>query len=222
MFFWTISAAGSPCAADRVAIRSRVTGRGGRPPAPGSGRQAPFPAAPWRGAAGGRRMRRNGRLGPDRRGALTDLPVRNRRLTRLHLTCIRDRLESLIDEAAEKQLTLREAVAFLVDREVARRNERRLGTAHFPAVRELADFDFKAQPSVDKRHIRELATVSLGGARRLGLVPRSARGREVASRHSPGARGRPPRLLGAVRDGLGGDGVAGQGARQGRSRALSS
>ena len=60
-----------------------------------------------------------------------------------------------------------------------------------------------SQPSVDKRHIRELATVSLGGARRLGLVPRSARGREVASRHSPGARGRPPRLLGAVRDGPG-------------------
>ena len=30
--------------------------------------------------------------------------------------------------------------------------------AHFPAGRELADFDFKAQPSVDKRQIRELAT----------------------------------------------------------------
>ena len=30
--------------------------------------------------------------------------------------------------------------------------------AHFPVVRELADFDFKAQPSVDKRQIRELAT----------------------------------------------------------------
>ena len=132
-------------------------------------------------------MGRNGRLGPDRRGALTDLPVRNRRLTRLHLTCIRDRLESLIDEAAEKQLTLREAVPFLVDREVARRNERRLGMAHFPAVRELADFDFKAQPSVDKRHIRELATVSLGGARRLGLVPRSPR---VAKSHLAIALGR--------------------------------
>ena len=37
-------------------------------------------------------------------------------LTRLQLTCIRDQLDSLLDEAGEKQLTLREAVAFLVGR----------------------------------------------------------------------------------------------------------
>ena len=83
-------------------------------------------------------------------------------LTRLKLTCIRDQLDSLLDEAAEQQLRLREAMAFLIGREVARKNERRLEMAlkiaHFPAVRELADFDFKAQPSVDKRQIRELAT----------------------------------------------------------------
>lgn len=82
-------------------------------------------------------------------------------LTRLQLTCIRDQLDSLLDEAAAKNLTLREAVAFLIGREVARKNERRLGMAlkiaHFPVVRELADFDFKAQPSVDRRQVRELA-----------------------------------------------------------------
>ena len=33
-----------------------------------------------------------------------------------------------------------------------------LTIAHFPMVRELADFDFKAQPSVDRRQVRELAT----------------------------------------------------------------
>ena len=53
-------------------------------------------------------------------------------------------------------------MAFLVGREVSRKNERRVEMAmkfaHFPVVRELADFDFKAQPSVDKRQIRELAT----------------------------------------------------------------
>ncbi len=52
-------------------------------------------------------------------------------------------------------------MAFLVEREVARRDERRIEMAfkiaHFPAVRELADFDFKAQPSVDERQVRELA-----------------------------------------------------------------
>ena len=82
-------------------------------------------------------------------------------LTRLQLTCIRDQLDNLLDEAGEKQLTLREAVAFLVGREVSRKNERRLEMAmkiaHFPTVRELADFDFKAQPSVDKRQIQDLA-----------------------------------------------------------------
>ena len=29
--------------------------------------------------------------------------------------------------------------------------------AHFPVVRELTDFDFAAQPSVDDRQVRELA-----------------------------------------------------------------
>ena len=83
-------------------------------------------------------------------------------LTRPQLTGIRDQLDNLLDEAAEKQLTLREAFAMLVEREVSRKDERRiemaLKIAHFPAVRELADFDFKAQPSVDKRQLRELAT----------------------------------------------------------------
>ena len=73
-------------------------------------------------------------------------------LTRLQLTAIRDQLDSLLDEAAEKKLTLREALAFLVEREVSRKDERRIEMAfkiaHFPAVRELADFDFKAQPSI--------------------------------------------------------------------------
>ena len=83
-------------------------------------------------------------------------------LTRLQLTAIRDQLDSLLDEAAEKKLTLREALAFLVKREVSRKDERRIEMAfkiaHFPAVRELADFDFKAQPSIDERQVRELAT----------------------------------------------------------------
>ena len=83
-------------------------------------------------------------------------------LTRLQLTAIRDQLDSLLDEAADKQLTLREALAFLVEREVSRKDERRIEMAfkiaHFPAVRELADFDFKAQPSIDERQVRELAT----------------------------------------------------------------
>jgi len=82
-------------------------------------------------------------------------------LTRLKLTAIRDQLDSLLDEAAKRELTLREALVFLVEREVARKDERRIEMAgkiaHFPMVRDLDGFDFAAQPSLDARQIRELA-----------------------------------------------------------------
>jgi DNA replication protein DnaC len=82
--------------------------------------------------------------------------------TRLKLTAIRDGLDTLLDEAARRDFTLREAIAFLCEREVARKDERRvemaLKIAHFPCARELADFDFAAQPSLDPHQIRELAT----------------------------------------------------------------
>jgi DNA replication protein DnaC len=82
-------------------------------------------------------------------------------LTRLKLTAIRDGLDSLLDEAARRELTLREAVAFLCEREVARKDERRVEMAskiaHFPTLRDLDGFDFAAQPSIDKGQVRELA-----------------------------------------------------------------
>src|SRR6185437_10929353 len=82
-------------------------------------------------------------------------------LTRLKLTAIRDQLDNLLDEAAKRELSLREALAFLVEREIARKDERRVDMAvkiaHFPYVRDLDGFDFAAQPSVDPRKIRELA-----------------------------------------------------------------
>jgi DNA replication protein DnaC len=83
------------------------------------------------------------------------------RLTRLKLTAVRDQLDSLLDEAARRELTLREALAFLCQREVARKDERRVEMAskiaHFPTLRDLDGFDFAAQPSLDKSQIRELA-----------------------------------------------------------------
>lgn len=67
-------------------------------------------------------------------------------LDRLKLTAIRDQLDTLLDEAARSQMTLREALAFLVTREIARRDERRIymagKIAQFPFVRELDGFDF--------------------------------------------------------------------------------
>ena len=82
-------------------------------------------------------------------------------LSRLKLTAIRDHLDSLLDEAAKRELTLREALAFLIEREIARKDERRVAMAvkiaHFPSARDLDGFDFAAQPSIDPRQIRELA-----------------------------------------------------------------
>lgn len=83
-------------------------------------------------------------------------------LTRLKLTAIRDQLDSLLDEASRRELNLREALAFLCEAEVARKDQRRIrmatSIAKFPAVRTLDDFDFEAQPSVDPKQIRELST----------------------------------------------------------------
>lgn len=84
-------------------------------------------------------------------------------LTRLRLTAVRDQLDSLLDEAARVQMTLREALLFLAEREVARRDSRRIQMgmklARFPCVRTVESFAFEAQPSIDPGQIRDLATV---------------------------------------------------------------
>ena len=82
-------------------------------------------------------------------------------LGRLQLTGIRDQLDTLLDEASRHDLSMRETLALLCEREIARKNQRRiemaLKLAHFPCVRELTSFDFAAQPSVDPKQIRDLA-----------------------------------------------------------------
>jgi hypothetical protein len=83
-------------------------------------------------------------------------------LGRLKLTALRDQLDTLIDEAGRRDLTIREALTLFCEREVARRDQRRIemafGLARFPFVRDLTGFDFAAQPSLDKGQIREIAT----------------------------------------------------------------
>jgi len=85
-----------------------------------------------------------------------------RMLTRLQLTAIRDQLDTLLDQAARAELTLREALTMLCSAEVARKDERRiqmgLSIAKFPCVRTLESFEYEAQPSIDPKQIRELAT----------------------------------------------------------------
>ena len=82
-------------------------------------------------------------------------------LARLQLSGIRDQLDNLLDEAARANLSARETLILLCEREIERKDHRRiemaLKLAHFPAVKELASFDFEAQPSIDPKQIRDLA-----------------------------------------------------------------
>ena len=83
-------------------------------------------------------------------------------LNRLHLTAIRDQVDNLINEAGRRELTIREALTMFCEREVARRNQRRIdmsfGLTRFPFVRDLAGCDFTAPPSIDNCQIREIGT----------------------------------------------------------------
>src|ERR1700742_202254 len=83
-------------------------------------------------------------------------------LNRLKLTVLRDQLDSLIDEAGRQDLTISDALALFCEREIARRDQRRIdmsfGLARFPFVRDLAGFALGAQPSIDKAQVREIAT----------------------------------------------------------------
>lgn len=83
-------------------------------------------------------------------------------LTRLKLTAIRDQLDTLLDQASRADMTLREALHLLCAAEVARKDERRIqmgmSIAKFPCVRTLEGFEFEAQPSIDPKLVRELAT----------------------------------------------------------------
>ena len=131
---------------------------------------------PWRlvgervlvGVAGGRAggirhpSPARGVRGRGRRGVLTVAVVSDEVLaewlTSLRLPTIRDRLGSLLDEAARRELSLREVVVLLCERELSAKRDsrirRNLGLARFPSVRELADFDHDAQPGVDAGQAR--------------------------------------------------------------------
>jgi DNA replication protein DnaC len=89
------------------------------------------------------------------------VPLENM-LDRLSLKAIRDRLDTLLDDAARRDLSMRETLGLLCEAEIGQREERRIsmgmGVAKFPFVRTLDGFEFDAQPSLDPKQIRDLAT----------------------------------------------------------------
>ncbi len=84
-----------------------------------------------------------------------------------------------LDEPGRQELSLRETLVLLCEREIARKDERRiempLKLARFPFVRDLAGLDFAARPSIDPKQVREPAERTLGCQRRDRAVAQAAR-----------------------------------------------
>ena len=105
-------------------------------------------------------------------------------LARLQLSGIRDQLDNLLDEAARANLSARETLMLLCEREIARKDHRRiemaLKLAHFPAVKELAGFDFEAHLA---KWEREVANMRIHGT--TGEAPIARFARDEAHRLKP-------------------------------------
>jgi DNA replication protein DnaC len=83
-------------------------------------------------------------------------------LSKLYLKRVAEQLDALLSDAARKQPSYLEFLDQLLCEEVGSKQRKRvtmgIQIAHFPAVRTLDDFDFKFQPSIDQKLVRELAT----------------------------------------------------------------
>jgi len=83
-------------------------------------------------------------------------------LARLRLGAVADRLDALLSDAARKEPTYLDFLDGLLRDELDAKQKKRVAMgiqiAHFPVVKTLEDFDFKFQPSIDAKLVRELAT----------------------------------------------------------------
>lgn len=83
-------------------------------------------------------------------------------LTKLHLGAVAEKLDPLLADAARKDLSFLSFLDLILREEIESKQSKRIAMgiqiAHFPAQKDLADFDFKFQPSVDQKLVRELAT----------------------------------------------------------------
>ncbi|HEY3488743.1 MAG TPA: IS21-like element helper ATPase IstB [Candidatus Deferrimicrobiaceae bacterium] len=83
-------------------------------------------------------------------------------LRRLYLGHVADQLDSLLADAARKEPTYLDFLDGLLQSEVGSKQRKRVAMgiqiAHFPGPKTLDDFDFKFQPSVDQKLVKELGT----------------------------------------------------------------
>ncbi|WP_437717071.1 IS21-like element helper ATPase IstB [Sorangium sp. So ce448] len=83
-------------------------------------------------------------------------------LSRLRMRSIAERLDALLSEAARTEPTYLDFLDKLLSEEIGSKQRKRVAMgiqiAHFPTIKTLEDFDFKFQPSIDQKLVRELAT----------------------------------------------------------------
>ncbi len=83
-------------------------------------------------------------------------------LLRLRLVQSVERLASLLEAAAKRELSYSDFLEELLSAELVGKQDRntamRIRMAHFPFEKTLESFDFKFQPSLDPKIVRELAT----------------------------------------------------------------
>jgi DNA replication protein DnaC len=83
-------------------------------------------------------------------------------LTRLRLGHVAEKLDTLLSQAARTEPTYLDFLDQLLVEEMGSKQRKRVAMgiqiAHFPSVKTLDDFDFRFQPSVDQKLVRELAT----------------------------------------------------------------
>src|SRR5437016_11138649 len=84
------------------------------------------------------------------------------RLTKLYLKTVAQRLDAILSQAARTEPTYLDFLDQILTEETDAKQRKRVAMgiqiAHFPTVKSLDDFEFKFQPSIDQKLVRELAT----------------------------------------------------------------
>lgn len=88
------------------------------------------------------------------------IPLLETYLRQLHLPAFNQHYLSFATDAAQKNLDYPRYLLALVEQEIHSREQNRIQrhikAAHFPVIKELADFDFSMLPSLNKAHILDL------------------------------------------------------------------
>ena len=84
------------------------------------------------------------------------------RLLKLRVGAVAQRLDAILSQAARAQPTYLDFLDQILTEETEAKQKKRVAMgiqiAHFPAVKTLEEFEFKFQPSIDQKLVRELAT----------------------------------------------------------------